>query len=117
MFENLTDRLQETFKKIRGHGKLTESNIGEAMREIRTALLEADVNYEIVKDFIAEVKEECLGETVIKSVTPGQQLAKVVNDKLVALMGESEAPIDLSQHPSVIMLVGLHGVVRNSQQI
>ena len=109
MFENLTDRLQDTFKKIRGHGKLTESNISEAMREIRTALLEADVNYEIVKGFISEVKEECLGEEVIKSVSPGQQLAKVVNDKLVELMGESAAPLDLSQHPSVIMLVGLHG--------
>jgi len=109
MFENLTDRLQDTFKKIRGQAKLTESNISEAMREIRTALLEADVNYEIVKEFIAQVKDECLGEEVLRSVTPGQQLAKIVNDKLVELMGESAAPLDLSKHPSVIMLVGLHG--------
>jgi len=98
MFENLTERLQETFKKIRGHAKLTESNISEAMRDIRTALLEADVNYEIVKEFIDEVREECLGAEVIRSVTPGQQLAKIVNDKLVDLMGESAAPLDLSGH-------------------
>ncbi len=109
MFENLTDRLQDTFKKIRGQAKLTESNVSDAMREIRTALLEADVNYDIVKSFIAEVKEECLGAEVLRSVTPGQQLAKIVNDKLTELMGESAAPLDLSQHPSVIMLVGLHG--------
>ena len=109
MFENLTDKLQETFKKISGNAALTESNISDAMRDIRMALLEADVNYEIVKDFIAEVREECLGAKVLKSVTPGQQLAKIVNDKLVELMGESEAPLNLSGHPSVIMLVGLHG--------
>jgi signal recognition particle subunit SRP54 len=109
MFESLTDKLQLTFKKLRGHGKLTEANISEAMREIRVALLEADVNYEIVKEFVASVQEECLGAEVIKTVTPGEQLVKVVNDHLIELMGDAEAPLDFSKHPAVIMLVGLHG--------
>lgn len=109
MFESLTDKLQLTFKKIRGHGKLTESNIADAMREIRVALLEADVNYEIVKEFVASVQEECIGAEVIKTVSPGEQLVKIVNDQLINLMGEAEAPLDFSKHPAVIMLVGLHG--------
>ena len=80
MFESLTDKLQLTFKKIRGHATLTESNIAEAMSEIRMALLEADVNYEIVKEFVADVREECLGAEVLKTVSPGDQLVKIVND-------------------------------------
>lgn len=109
MFESLSDKLQLTFKKLRGQAALSESNISDAMREIRTALLEADVNHEIVKDFISSVREECLGTEVLKSVSASQQVIKVVNDKLVELMGEEAAPLDLSQHPSVIMMVGLHG--------
>ena len=109
MFENLTDRLQQTFKKLRGQASLTESNIADAMREIRVAMLEADVNHEIVKDFIKDVREDCLGTEVLKSVTPGQQIVKVVNDRLVELMGEEAVPLDLSRHPSVILMVGLHG--------
>ena len=109
MFESLTDKLQLTFKKLKGHGKLTESNIAEAMREIRTALLEADVNYEIVKEFISQVREECLGVEVLKSASPGEQLVKIVNDRMIDLMGESASPLDFSKHPAVIMLVGLHG--------
>ena len=109
MFENLTDRLQLTFKKLRGQASLSESNIADAMREIRTSMLEADVNHEIVKEFIQNVREDCLGTEVLKSVSPGQQIVKVVNDRLVELMGEEAVPLDLSKHPSVILMVGLHG--------
>jgi signal recognition particle subunit SRP54 len=109
MFDSLSDKLQETFRKLRGQARLTDANISDAMREIRMALLDADVNFEITKDFISQVKEDCLGEEVLKSVTPGQQLVKIVHDRLVELMGESEAPLNLKNHPSVIMMVGLHG--------
>ncbi len=109
MFDNLSDKLQGAFKKLRGQAVLSESNIAEAMREIRLALLDADVNYEIAKEFVDSVKKECLGHEVLKSVTPGQQVIKVVNDKLVELMGTNEAKLDLSKSPSVIMMVGLHG--------
>ena len=109
MFNNLTDRFQQTFRNLTGRGRLTESNITDAMAEIRTALLDADVNYAVVKKFIADVRTECLGETVMKSVTPGQQVVKIVNDKLVALLGENAAPLDLKGAPAVIMLCGLHG--------
>ncbi len=109
MFENLTDRLQHTFQKLRGHGTLTESNIADAVREIRIALLEADVNHNVVKDFVEEVRTECLGAEVVRGVSPGQQLVKIVHDKLVELMGESAEELDFSKHPAVFMLVGLHG--------
>ncbi|MBP5641022.1 MAG: signal recognition particle receptor subunit alpha [Victivallales bacterium] len=109
MFNNLTDRFQQAFRNLTGRGRLSESNITDAMAEIRTALLEADVNYNVVKKFIADVREECLGETVMKSVTPGQQVVKIVNDKLVELLGENSAPLDFSGKPTVIMLCGLHG--------
>jgi signal recognition particle subunit SRP54 len=109
MFDTLSDKLQDTFRKLRGQARLTESNIQEAMREIRLALLEADVNIEIVKEFIKTVSEDCIGQEVIRSVTPAQQLTKIVNDRLVELMGEAEAPLSLKSSPSVIMVVGLHG--------
>ena len=109
MFETLSDKLQDTFRKLRGRANLTESNIQEAMREIRLALLEADVNIEIVKEFVKTVSEDCIGHEVIKSVTPAQQLTKIVNDRLVELMGEAEVPLNLPSSPSVVMMVGLHG--------
>ncbi len=109
MFENISDKLQETFKHLTGRGKLTESNIEDAMREVRLSLLEADVNYKIVKEFVDAVKSECLGERVMKSITPGQQAIKIVNDHLVRLMGESNVPLDLSAKPSIILMVGLQG--------
>ena len=109
MFDNLSDKLQDAFKKISGQARLTESNIADAMREIRLALLEADVNFAIVKEFIAQVKEDCLGAEVLRTVSPGQQVIKIVHDRMIELMGESEAPLDLSSKPSVIMMVGLHG--------
>ena len=109
MFDSLSDKLQDVFKKLRGQAILSESNIADAMREIRLALLDADVNYEIAKEFVDSVKKECMGHEVIRSVTPGQQVIKVVNDKLVELMGSSESELDTSKTPSIFMMVGLHG--------
>jgi signal recognition particle subunit SRP54 len=109
MFDSLSNKLQDTFKKLRSQAYLTESNISDAMREIRLALLDADVSYAIAKEFVESVKKDALGQEVLRSVTPGQQVIKIVNDKLVELMGTSGEELDLSKTPSVIMLVGLHG--------
>lgn len=109
-FEGLASKLQESLKKLRGKGKLSEKDIKEAMREVRLALLEADVNYKIVKDFVKNVGEKCLGNEVMESLTPGQQVIKIVNDELVELMGSRESAINFSQSGlTVIMLVGLQG--------
>ena len=86
-FESLSEKLSGVFKKLRGKGVLTEQDINEAMREVKLALLEADVNYKVVKEFVADVKEKALGEEVLKSLTPAQQVVKIVNDELIALMG------------------------------
>ena len=110
MFENLGDRLQVTFKKLRGQGKLTEDNIQEAMREVRMALLEADVALPVVKAFVARVQEKAIGQEVIGSLTPGQAVIKVVNDELVHLMGETNDRLNLAARPPVVILVaGLQG--------
>ncbi len=109
-FEGLADKLQETFKKLRGKGKLGEKDIKEAMREVKLALLEADVNFKVVKTFVKNVSEKCVGSEVLESLTPAQQVIKIVNDELTDLMGGSESKIDLSGvGPTVIMLVGLQG--------
>ncbi|WP_315114907.1 signal recognition particle protein [uncultured Clostridium sp.] len=109
-FEGLASKLQETLKKLKGKGKLSEKDIKDAMREVKLALLEADVNYKIVKDFVKNVSEKCLGNEVMESLTPGQQVIKIVNDELVALMGSTESGISFSQSGlTVIMLVGLQG--------
>ncbi len=109
MFDNLSDKFQSAFRKLSGKAELSEKNMSEAMREIRLALLEADVNFEVVKEFISEAKEACSGEAVTKSVSPGEQAVKEVSDLLVTLMGETNAPLELKSTPSVIMMVGLHG--------
>ena len=109
MFQALSDKLQSVFKNLRGFGKLSEKNIADALREVRMALLEADVNYKVAKDFIEAVKAKSLGHEVLDSITPGQQVVKVIHDELVALMGAGAAPLDLSKSPSVFMLCGLHG--------
>jgi len=109
MFNSLTDKLHSAFRKLTGNDTLTESNMGTALEEIRTALLDADVNYEIAGKFIDSVKAECAGQEVLKSVTPGQQTIKIVFDKLVELMGSEAVPLTLEGSPSVIMLCGLHG--------
>lgn len=109
-FEGLADKLQNTFKKLKGKGKLNEKDIKEAMREVKLALLEADVNFKVVKKFISSVSEKCVGSEVLESLTPGQQVVKIVNDELTKLMGESEGKINYSSMgPTVIMLVGLQG--------
>ena len=109
-FEGLAEKLQSTFKKLRGKGKLNEKDIKEAMREVKLALLEADVNYKVVKKFISSVSEKCVGNEVLESLTPGQQVIKIVNDELTNLMGGSESKIEYSSYgPTVIMLVGLQG--------
>ncbi len=110
MFENLTDRLSKTLKNLRGQGRLSEDNIRDSLREVRMALLEADVALPVVKDFIDNVREKALGQEVVGSLSPGQALVKVVNDELVAIMGESQATIDLNHKPPVIVLMaGLQG--------
>ena len=109
MFENLGDRLQSAVNKIRGYGKITEDNISEVTREIRLALLEADVNYKVVKEFINNVKEKALGEEVAKSLKPGEQFVKILKDELVELLGGEKADLYTSGNPSILMLVGLQG--------
>ncbi len=109
MFDSLSDKLYDVFRKLRGTATLTEDNIQEAMREIRLALLDADVNLEVTRQFIEDVRAKCVGESVIRSVTPGQQVIKIVNDELVALLGGDAEELNLSSDPTVIMLVGLHG--------
>ena len=109
-FQNLSSRLQETMRKLRGKGRLSEKDVDQALREIRLALLEADVNYKVVRDFIAHVKERATGQEVLGSLTPGQQVIRIVNEELTQLMGGTQAKLTLaSQPPSVIMLVGLQG--------
>ena len=110
IFGSLADKLQETFKKLTGKGKLTEADIKVAMREVRLALLEADVSYKVVKDFVAKVTERAVGTEILESLSPGQQVIKIVNDELVALMGSENAKINMnSKPPTVVMMVGLQG--------
>lgn len=109
MFESLGDRLQNAVSKIKGYGKITEDNISEMMREIRLALLEADVNYQVVKEFTNNVKEKALGEEVKRSVKPGDMFVKILNDELTELLGGEEKPLNLKGNPATLMLVGLQG--------
>lgn len=109
MFENLSDRLQDAVHKIKGYGKITEENISEMMREIRLSLLEADVNYKVVKEFTNNVKEKALGEEVNKSLSPGEVFVKIVKDELTELLGGENTPLNISGNPATLMLVGLQG--------
>lgn len=110
IFEGLADRLQETFKKLRGHGRLTEDDVNEAMRDVRMALLEADVNFKVVKDFVQKVKERAVGQEVLETLTPAQVVVKIVDEELTSLMGGTQSKINISpKPPTVIMLVGLQG--------
>src|SRR5687768_12846966 len=110
MFESLSDRLQNVFKKLRGKGSLTEADVAEAMREVRLALLEADVNFRVVRDFVARVKERSVGVEVLESLTPWQQVIKIVNEELVALLGGSESQLVMAPRPpTILMMVGLQG--------
>jgi signal recognition particle subunit SRP54 len=108
MFSQLGDKLQEIFKDLRGHGKISEANIDAALRQIRLALLEADVDFQVAKNFVARIKEKALGEAVLRSITPGQQIVKIFYDELSILLGGDAAPLDLGK-PGRILIVGLNG--------
>ena len=109
-FENLSNKLQEVFKRLRGKGKLTEADVKAAMREVKIALLEADVNFKIVKQFINKVTERAIGSDVLESLTPGQQVIKIVNEELIELMGSTQSKLTFANHPPTIyMMVGLQG--------
>ena len=110
MFQDLSEKLEVVLKKLKGHGKLSERNISDSLKEVRRVLLEADVNYKVAKAFISAVQERALGQKVLKSITPGQQIVKIIYDELTRLMGESEASVNISGSlPTVIMLTGLQG--------
>ena len=107
-FEGLTEKLSNAFKKLRGKGRLSEADVKESMREIRLALLEADVNYKVVKDFIKKTTERCVGTDVLESLTPAQMIVKIVNEELTALMGSENQKLKIaSQPPTVVMLLSL----------
>ncbi len=109
-FEGLGEKLQNVFKKLKGKGKVSEADVKEAMREVKVALLEADVNFKVVKEFVKNVSEKAVGAAVLESLTPGQQIIKIVNDELTSLMGQTQAKLNFSNNPpTVIMLVGLQG--------
>ena len=109
MFDSLSQKLQNAFRNLRGMGKISESNVSDALREVRMALLEADVNFQVARDFIDQVKTKSLGQEVVQSIQPGQQIIKIINDELVKLLGSANASLTLSGNPSAIMMVGLHG--------
>ena len=110
MASALSDKLQEIFGRLKGKGRLSEDDVNAALREVRLALLEADVSYKVAKDFVAAVKERAIGSEVLESLTPGQQVVKIVNEELIALMGGGQAKLSVSSAPpTVIMMVGLQG--------
>ena len=109
MFENLTDKLEKSFKLLKGQGKITEINVAETLKEVRRALLDADVNYKIAKDFTAKVKDKALGQEVLKALNPGQVMVKIVHDELIALMGGQTVDVNLKGSPAIILMSGLQG--------
>jgi signal recognition particle subunit SRP54 len=109
MFDSLTGKLENVFKNLRGLGKISDSNVSDSLREVRLALLDADVNFKVARDFIERVKEQAIGQKVVQSIQPGQQIIKIIHDELVNLLGSANAGLELSGNPSCLMLVGLHG--------
>ena len=110
MFETLSDRLNDVFQRIGKKGRLTEADVDEAMREVRRALLEADVNFKVVRDFVSAVRERAVGEEVLKALTPAQQVISIVNEELIKVLGSERVPLETaSPPPTIIMLVGLNG--------
>jgi len=109
MFDSLSNKLQNVFRNLRGLGKISESNVSDSLRDVRMALLDADVNFKVARDFIDKIKEKAIGQQVIQSIHPGQQIIKIIHDELVVLLGSENASLDLSANPSSIMMVGLHG--------
>ena len=109
MFENLTDRLEKSFKLLKGQGQITEINVAETLKDVRRALLDADVNFKIAKDFTNRVKDKAIGQKVLEAVKPGQMMVKIVHDELAELMGGETVDISLKKSPSVILMSGLQG--------
>src|SRR5207237_996613 len=109
MFENLSEKLQRAFKNLRGQGKLTEENIGESLREIRLALLEADVNLNVVKDLIEHIREKALGQEVMTALSPTEQVIKILRDELVAILGKDTAKLKFGTPPTIVLMAGLQG--------
>lgn len=109
MFDTLTGKLQDAFRNLRGLGKISEGNVGDSLREVRLALLDADVNFKVVRDFIDRVKTKALGQEVIQSIQPGQQIIKIIHDEMVDLLGSQNASLNLNNNPNSILMVGLHG--------
>jgi signal recognition particle subunit SRP54 len=109
MFENLSDRLEKSFKILKGQGRISEINIAETLKEVRRALLDADVNFKIAKQFTDTVKSKAIGQEVLKSVNPSQMMVKIVHDELVTLMGGDKSDINIKVNPSVILIAGLQG--------
>ncbi|MBO7522308.1 MAG: signal recognition particle receptor subunit alpha, partial [Bacteroidales bacterium] len=107
MFENLSERLEQSFKILKGQGRITEINIAETLKDVRRALLDADVNYKIAKQFTDTVKEKALGQEVLKAVNPSQMMVKIVHDELTELMGGTKTDINLKSSPSIILIAGL----------
>src|SRR5579862_8433815 len=109
MFDSLSGKLQNAFRNLRGLGKISETNVGDSLREVRQALLEADVNFKVARDFMERVKAKSIGQEVVQSIQPGQQIIKIIHDELVDLLGSENAGLQLSGNPSCVMMVGLHG--------
>src|SRR5437773_1274057 len=109
MFDSLSGKLQDAFRNLRGLGKISEANVSESLREVRMALLDADVNFKVARDFVERVKAKSLGQEVIQSIQPGQQIIKIIHDELVELLGSANAGLDLSSNPACLLMVGLHG--------
>jgi signal recognition particle subunit SRP54 len=109
VFDSLTSKLQNVFRNLRGLGKISESNVSDSLREVRMALLDADVNFKVARDFVEQVKQKAIGEQVIQSIQPGQQIIKIIHDELVALLGSTNSALDVAGNPSCILMVGLHG--------
>jgi signal recognition particle subunit SRP54 len=109
MFDSLSGKLQNAFRNLRGFGKISEANVGDSLREVRMALLEADVNFKVARDFIERVKTKAIGAEVVQSIQPGQQIVKIIHDELVDLLGSQNAGLNLSGNPSCILMIGLHG--------
>src|SRR5437870_9203660 len=109
MFDAISSKLQSAFKNLRGLGKISEENVGDALREVRLALLEADVNFKVARDSIERVKVKSLGQEVVQSIQPEQQVIKIIHDELVDLLGSANAGLQLSGNPSCVLMLGLHG--------
>ena len=116
MFENLSERLERSFKILKGEGKITELNVAETLKDVRRALLEADVNYNVAKKFTEEVKEKALGQNVLTAVRPGELMVKIVHDELADLMGGKAANLNLTGTPAIILMSGLQGSGKTSSQ-